>query len=109
MDRLIYVSKAYIPNLSLLASLEPLEKVPGGGWWVVVETYFSDQPRSLVQADQYYSEVYWYYKIRRGIGECLRSFSNVVSFKQNKPEIPRKTKQSTKTKMDQIWNAVLRL
>ena len=36
MDRLIYVSKAYIPNLSLLACLEPLEKVPvgGGGGWV---------------------------------------------------------------------------
>ena len=35
MDRLIYVSIAYIPNLSLLACLEPLEKVPvvvvGGG------------------------------------------------------------------------------
>ena len=28
MDRLIYVSIAYIPNLSLLACLEPLEKVP---------------------------------------------------------------------------------
>ena len=35
VGRLIYVSKAYIPNLSLLACLEPLEKVPGGGWWVV--------------------------------------------------------------------------
>ena len=38
--RLIDVSIAYIPNLSLLACLEPLEKVPvggggGGGWWVV--------------------------------------------------------------------------
>ena len=34
MDRLINVSVAYIPNLSLLACLEPLEKVPvGGGWW----------------------------------------------------------------------------
>ena len=39
MNRLIYVSIAYIPNLSPLACLEPLEKVPvggGGGWWVVV-------------------------------------------------------------------------
>ena len=38
VDRLNYVSIAYILNLSLLACLEPLEKVPvgGGGWWVVV-------------------------------------------------------------------------
>ena len=29
--------EAYITNLSLLRSLEPLEKfVVGGGWWVVV-------------------------------------------------------------------------
>ena len=40
MDRLIYVSIAYIPILSLLACLKPLEKVPmggggGGGWWWV--------------------------------------------------------------------------
>ena len=34
VDRLINVSVAYIPNLSLLACLGPLEKVPvGGGWW----------------------------------------------------------------------------
>ena len=30
---------AYIPNLGALPSLEPLEKVPGGGW--VLESHFS--------------------------------------------------------------------
>ena len=25
---------AYLPNLRTFLSLEPLEKVPGGGWWV---------------------------------------------------------------------------
>ena len=33
---------AYIPNLGALPSLEPLEKVPGGGW-VVLESHFSVQ------------------------------------------------------------------
>ena len=31
--------ESYIPNLSILLSLEPLEKVPGG-WWVVLESQF---------------------------------------------------------------------
>ena len=37
MDRLIYVSKAYIPNLGALGPLLHVEKfvVGGGGWWVV--------------------------------------------------------------------------
>ena len=37
MDRLIYVSKAYIPNLGPLGPLLHVEKfvVVGGGGWVV--------------------------------------------------------------------------
>ena len=35
--------ETYIPNLSTLLSLEPLEKVPGGGWVVVLESHFSVQ------------------------------------------------------------------
>ena len=31
---LLSLREAYIPNLSTLLSLEPLEKVPGGGWWM---------------------------------------------------------------------------
>ena len=34
--------ETYIPNLSTLLSLEPLEKVPGG-WVVVLESHFSVQ------------------------------------------------------------------
>ena len=43
MDRLIYVSKAYIPNFGPLGPLLHVEKfvVVGGGWMVVVETDFS--------------------------------------------------------------------
>ena len=50
MNRLIYVSKAYIPNLGPLGPLLHVEKfvVVGGG----VQSNFSDHPRSLVQADQ---------------------------------------------------------
>ena len=41
---LLSLREAYIPNLSTLLSLEPLEKVPGGGgWWVVLESHFSVQ------------------------------------------------------------------
>ena len=38
MDRLIYVSKAYIPNFGPLGPLLHVEKfvVVGGGWWWVV-------------------------------------------------------------------------
>ena len=37
MDRLIYVSKAYIPNFGPLGPLLHIEKfVGGGGGWVVV-------------------------------------------------------------------------
>ena len=45
MDRLIYVSKGYIPNLGPLGPLLHVEKflVVGGGWWWVVETLFSVQ------------------------------------------------------------------
>ena len=52
VDRLIYVSKGYIPNLGPLGPLLHVEKflvvvvVGGGGgwwWWVVVETLFSVQ------------------------------------------------------------------
>ena len=35
MDRLIYVSKAYIPNLGPLGPLLQVEKFVVGGWWVV--------------------------------------------------------------------------
>ena len=46
MDRLIYVSKGYIPNLGPLGPLLHVEKflvVVVGGWVVVVETLFSVQ------------------------------------------------------------------
>ena len=54
VNRLIYVSIAYIPNLSLLACLESLEKVPVGGWWwwVVVCKPILVFSLSLGQAEQ---------------------------------------------------------
>ena len=43
VDRLIYVRKAYIPNLGPIGPLLHVEKfvVGGGWWWVVVEADFS--------------------------------------------------------------------
>ena len=37
--------EAYISNLSLLRSLEPLEKFLGGGWWVVLKGILVISPR----------------------------------------------------------------
>ena len=36
MNRLIYVSKGYIPNLGPLGPILHVEKFVDGGWWVVV-------------------------------------------------------------------------
>ena len=35
--------ETYTPNLGTLLGLEPLEKVLGGGWVVVLESHFSVQ------------------------------------------------------------------
>ena len=41
---LLILIETYIPNHSLLLSLEQLEKVSGGGgWWWVLESHFSVQ------------------------------------------------------------------
>ena len=54
MDRLIYVSIAYIPDLEPPRTSPSCRKVFGGGGWVVgVYSNFGDHPRSLVQADQF--------------------------------------------------------
>ena len=43
VDLFLSLREPYIPDLSTLLSLEPLEKVPAGGWWwvVVLESHFS--------------------------------------------------------------------